>query len=229
MPSDAKKPAAKPASSPVKTGYLILYNAVSAALWLAVLVRTVTASASGADGYTTVYGTTGEFCKWTQTLAGMEVLHSLLGVVRAPFFTTFMQVFSRYAIVWGVTDLFPGIARDSPAYASMLLAWSTTEVIRYSYFALTLAAGGKPPAPLHWLRYHAFFVLYPVGISSEAWLIWRAVEPARDAVHPYYSTALFLYVVAVYPPSAYILYTHMMTQRRKVMKAAKAQNQKATQ
>lgn len=27
--------------------------------------------------------------------------------------------------------------------------------------------------------------------------------------------------------AAYILYTHMMTQRRKVMKAAKAQNQKA--
>lgn len=122
------------------------------------------------------------------------------GVVRAPFFTTFMQVFSRYAIVWGVTDQFPGLARASPAYASMLVAWSTTEVIRYSYFALTLAAGGKPPAALHWLRYHAFFVLYPVGISSEAWLIWRAVEPARDAVHPYYSTALFLYVVTIYPP-----------------------------
>lgn len=81
MPPDAKKPAAaaKPASSPVKTGYLILYNAVSAALWLTVLVRTVAASVNGADGYTSVYSTTGEFCKWTQTLAGMEVLHSLLG------------------------------------------------------------------------------------------------------------------------------------------------------
>ncbi len=123
--------------------------------------------------------------------------------MRAPFFTTFMQVFSRYAIVWGVTGPFPGVARGGPfpAYASMLLAWAATEVVRYSYFALALASSaGRPPAALHWLRYHAFFVLYPVGISSEAWLIWRAVAPARDAVHPYYSTALFLYVVAVYPP-----------------------------
>lgn len=85
MPSDAKKPAAaaaaaaaKPASSPVKNGYLILYNAVSAALWLTVMVRTVAATVNG-GGYTSVYATTGEFCKWTQTLAGMEVLHSLLG------------------------------------------------------------------------------------------------------------------------------------------------------
>ncbi len=78
MPSDAKKPAAKPASSPVKNGYLILYNAVSAALWLTVMVRIVAANVNG-GGYTSVYANTGEFCKWTQTLAGMEVLHSLLG------------------------------------------------------------------------------------------------------------------------------------------------------
>ncbi len=88
MPSDVKKPAAadaaaaKPASSPVKNGYLILYNAVSAALWLTVMVRTV-AAAVDADGGgpASVYDATGEFCKWTQTLAGMEVLHSLFGNV----------------------------------------------------------------------------------------------------------------------------------------------------
>lgn len=128
------------------------------------------------------------------------------GVVRAPFLTTFMQVFSRYAIVWGVTDLFPELARgrgagdtySSIAYSSMLGAWAITEVIRYSYFALTLTSG-KPPAALHWLRYHTFFILYPVGISSEAYLIWRAVEPAKE-FNPLYSTVLLGYVVLVYPP-----------------------------
>ena len=112
--------------------------------------------------------------------------------------TTLMQVFSRYAIVWGVTGPFPGVAREGPAYAAMLVAWSATEVIRYSYFALTLS--GVFPAALHWLRYHAFFVLYPLGINSEAWLIWRAVTPAAEQGLPWFSTALFLYVVAVYPP-----------------------------
>ncbi|KAH8156325.1 hypothetical protein CIB48_g11919 [Xylaria polymorpha] len=216
----AAKPTRKP-SSPVKNGYLILYNAVSAILWLAVLGRI--AGINAVRGPQFAYPAVGEFCKWTQTLAGIEVLHSLFSIVRAPLFTTFMQVFSRYAIVWGITDLFPQLGAN-PAYSSMLVAWSVTEVIRYSYFALTLS--GWQPSTLHWLRYHAFFVLYPLGISSEAWLIWLAVEPARHAVHPLYSTALWAYVVFVYPPSAYILYTHMMAQRRKVLKAS---NTKATQ
>ncbi|KAI1268570.1 tyrosine phosphatase-like protein [Xylariaceae sp. FL1019] len=216
--ADKTKPARKP--SPVKNGYLVLYNAVSAILWLTVLGRIVGVNVVRNHKY--AYPAVGEFCKWTQTLAGMEVLHSVFGIVRAPLFTTFMQVFSRYAIVWGITDLFPQLGA-SPAYSSMLVAWATTEVIRYSYFALTLS--GWQPSALHWLRYHAFFILYPLGISSEAWLIWRAVGPAQ-AIHPLYSTVLWAYVVFVYPPSAYILYTHMMAQRRKVLKAS---NTKATQ
>ncbi|OTA89561.1 hypothetical protein M434DRAFT_23310 [Hypoxylon sp. CO27-5] len=217
--ADTAKPVKK--ASPVKNTYLILYNAVSAVLWLVVLGRVVGTNLTSNPQQ--VYPAVGEFCKWTQTLAGMEVLHSLLGVVRAPLFTTFMQVFSRYAIVWGITGLFPELALgrgsgdgySSVAYSSMLWAWATTEIIRYSYFALSLSSGGKPPYALHWLRYHAFFILYPVGISSEAYLIWRAVEPAKEAL-----TARIA--------AAYILYTHMMAQRRKVMKAAKAPDKKAT-
>lgn len=121
-----------------------------------------------------------------------------------------MQVFSRYAIVWGVTDLFPSLAA-SPVYSSMLVAWSVTEVIRYSYFALTLS--GWQPAALHWLRYHAFFVLYPLGISSEAWLIWCAVGPAKYVVHPLYSTALWAYVVFVYPPCEYTTFPSVLCRR----------------
>ncbi|KAH7038126.1 tyrosine phosphatase-like protein [Microdochium trichocladiopsis] len=224
--ADTKK-APRPASSPLKNGYLVLYNAVSAGLWLTVLSRVIATNLLSANGAADVCPTTGELCKWVQTLAGMEVLHSLLGIVRAPFVTTFMQVFSRYAIVWGVTDLFPNdpaIGR-SPVYSSMLVAWGVTEVVRYSYFALTLS--GFEPKFLHWMRYHGFFVLYPLGISSEAWLIWKSVGPAEQAVGEWYSWLLLAYVVGVYPPSAYILYTHMMAQRRKVMRALKANSGKA--
>lgn len=81
MANEVKKSGAapKPAASPVKNAYLILYNAVSASLWLVVLLRTAGTILGGGDGYTAVFDTTGEFCKWTQTLAGMEVLHSLFG------------------------------------------------------------------------------------------------------------------------------------------------------
>lgn len=197
--ADAKKPP-RPASSPLKNGYLILYNAVSAFLWLTVLSRVISTNLFSANGHRDVYPTTGELCKYVQTLAGMEVLHSLFGVVRAPLFTTFMQVFSRYAIVWGVTDLFPNLddVGRSPVYSSMLVAWGVTEVVRYSYFAITLSSFESKF--LHWMRYHGFFVLYPLGISSEAWLIWKSVGPAEKAVGEWYSWLLWGYVVVVYPP-----------------------------
>lgn len=44
-----------------------------------------------------------------QTLAIMEVVHSVLGWVRSPLTTVAMQVASRYYIVWGITYLFPSV------------------------------------------------------------------------------------------------------------------------
>lgn len=76
MAADKTTPAAKK-PSPVKNSYLILYNAVSAMLWLTVLGRIVGINAVRGPQF--AYPAVGEFCKWTQTLAGMEVLHSLFG------------------------------------------------------------------------------------------------------------------------------------------------------
>lgn len=83
------KPAQKP--SPVKNGYLILYNAVSAILWFTVLGRIV--GVNVARGPAFAYPAVGEFCKWTQTLAGMEVLHSLFGKANAPSQSTLVCLF----------------------------------------------------------------------------------------------------------------------------------------
>lgn len=51
----------------------------------------------------------------------------------------------------------------------MVFAWSVAEVIRYSFYAFSLA--GFSPYVLLWLRYTAFYILYPLGASSEASLI----------------------------------------------------------
>lgn len=64
-------------SSPIKTGYLILYNAVSAVLWATVLGRTVGANMIRGPAF--VYISTGDFVLWTQTLMIMDVLHGLFG------------------------------------------------------------------------------------------------------------------------------------------------------
>jgi very-long-chain (3R)-3-hydroxyacyl-CoA dehydratase len=117
------------------------------------------------------------------------------GVVRAPILTTGMQVASRLLLVWPVVNVFPSLA-TSPAYSSMLVAWSVTEVIRYSFFVLSLS--GFQPAFATWLRYNTFFVLYPMGISSECFMIYKAIEPAR-ALRPEFALALQL-ILVIYVP-----------------------------
>jgi very-long-chain (3R)-3-hydroxyacyl-CoA dehydratase len=103
------------------------------------------------------------------------------GIVRAPVFTTAMQVASRVILVWAIVDQFPAATSKSFAYSTMLLAWSATEVVRYSYFVFNL--NGSVPGILTWLRYNGFFVLYPLGISSEMFLVYLSIKPAskRDA------------------------------------------------
>ena len=55
----------------------------------------------------------------------------------------------------------------------MVFAWSLTEVIRYSFYAFNLV--GKNPYVLLYLRYTTFYILYPLGASSEAFLIYATL------------------------------------------------------
>ena len=119
-----------------------------------------------------------------------------VGVVRAPVSTTVMQIASRLLLVWGVVDIWPHLAQ-SPFYSSMLTAWSVTEVIRYSYFALSLA--GWLPEVWTILRYSTFYVLYPMGITSECALIYKAATgPSADLA--WFLPYIFYGILAVYVP-----------------------------
>lgn len=84
-----------------------------------------------------------------------------------------MQVSSRLLLIWAVVNRYPSATAPSPFYSFMLLAWSVTEVIRYSYFVWNLQGKGVPGF-VTWLRYNTFYVLYPIGISSECMLVWKA-------------------------------------------------------
>ena len=60
-----------------QTQYLVAYNLVCAVLWTAVLGRLMVLIPL--VGFHNVHGGVGEFTKWTQTLALLEVVHSALG------------------------------------------------------------------------------------------------------------------------------------------------------
>lgn len=215
-----------------KSTYLLLYNAISFALWSTVTLRAILLiPALAAHGR--LYGlheALFEFLRATQSLALLEIIHATLGLVRASPVTTAMQVASRIMLVWGVLTPYPdvvitrnvmgkassGTSYGAVALAGCHLAWGITEMIRYGFFMWKEGVSDNVPPWLLWLRYNTFFVLYPIGITSEVVLMYLAIEPAKALGTGY--DWLLKAVIGIYVPGSYILYTHMMAQRRKILK-----------
>lgn len=144
--------------------YLSLFNLSSFLLWATCTVRTallipgLAPSGKLAAIFNQIYS---PLLTTTQSLAVLEVLHSLTGLVRAPVATTAMQVASRLLLVWGVMYPFAGdivggaVGRGAKpgdyAFLGCLAAWGVTECIRYGFFALQVS-GLKVPAWWIWLR-----------------------------------------------------------------------------
>lgn len=121
------------------------------------------------------------------------------GIVRSPLLTTILQVSSRLVLVWAVVNAYPRATSPSPFYSSMLLAWSLSEIVRYTYFVLNLRRGSSGdrkgvPALVTWLRYNLFYGLYPIGICSEMVLVWKASEVAESRWQWVFLGALVAYV-----------------------------------
>ncbi|KZL75552.1 protein tyrosine phosphatase-like protein [Colletotrichum tofieldiae] len=202
----------KAESGGARVAYLTLYNALFASLWASVFYTVATAAASS-GGKLAVYEAAEARSRWVQTLTLVEVAHSAVGLVKSPVGTTALQVVARTIIVWMVCYSFPESTASSAAYVALLLSWATADTIRYAYLALNLH--GRASDALVWLRYTMFYPLYPIGIASEFWLLYLAIEPASrvNAVLP----PIFYFCLCLYVPGSYTMYTYMIKQRKKTL------------
>ncbi|KAK2740661.1 hypothetical protein FQN57_006031 [Myotisia sp. PD_48] len=169
------------------SSYLFLYNLASLGLWSTLTFQLLSSlyNLTDENDTTTLSNLSTSLyplLQTTQSLAVLEVFHSLLGLVRAGIMTTAMQVSSRLLLVWGVMFVFSPFSRseDFPiwtvpggkfnllgahgkevrasdwAFAGCVLAWGVTECIRYSFFVLQLSGKGVPK-----------FLLWLSGICDE--------------------------------------------------------------
>jgi len=149
-----------------------------------------------------------------QGAAALEILHAALKWVNSPVFTTFIQVFSRiFVLVW--INLLPpdALIKIYGMNGVMLVtvAWSITEIIRYSLYFFTLLQ--KEIRWLTYLRYTLFIVLYPLGVTGE-WLILLSILKMNGwAFTP---MNIFIGILLLtYLPFFPQLYLYMWRQRKK--------------
>ena len=150
--------------------YLTAYNVAQSLVWSAALVLSVRSIVENGGSLTSVYDDAGWFVRLGQCSAVMEVLHSLLGLVRSPVLTALMQWAGRTHAIMAVIHPIESL-HGTTAAALMFLAWSLSEVIRYPSYAL----GANIPGWLNWLRYSAFIPLYPIGGTAEIWLMYHSL------------------------------------------------------
>jgi very-long-chain (3R)-3-hydroxyacyl-CoA dehydratase len=172
--------------------------------------------------------------KISQTIAIMEVLHAMVGIVRSPVMITATQVASRLWILWGIVNLAPEATTTSAvtvgivqlSLITLLTAWCLSEIIRYGFFALKEV--GSQPDAMVWLRYSGFLILYPLGVSSELAMVWLALPVIRlkelwsitlpNPVNISFSyDVVCVLAVAAYLPGFPQLFGYMLKQRKKVL------------
>ena len=148
-----------------------------------------------------------------QGLAVLEIFHTLLKWVKSPVASTVAQVFSRL-LVLVLINIFQNQGElTTVSYAGIVtvsIAWSITEIVRYSFYALQLL--NRLPTWLLWMRYTFFILLYPVGVTGE-WLINASPIIAKGfsiSAYPIFVVFLFASYVYYFP----ILYKYMWKQRR---------------
>ncbi|KAH6625890.1 tyrosine phosphatase-like protein [Boeremia exigua] len=200
---------AEPALQP-RILYLTLYNFIFAGLWASVGISAVSYASKGRF---VAFEAVEPRARWVQTFTLIEVLHAATGIVKSPVSTTAIQVFTRVIQVWLIWYSFPASTSASHAFLILVLAWAIADSIRYLYLMLNLHA--KAPRALVWLRYTMFYPLYPIGIGAEWWLMYQAVEPVSK-ISPVLPP-VFYFLLALYVPGAYTMFTYMIKQRGKAL------------
>ncbi|KAG5511392.1 hypothetical protein JKF63_07355 [Porcisia hertigi] len=210
----------------IKDMYLLAYNAGMCVGWGTILVKVMKHLAEGKDA-SSVYPEIAQLLCVAQTGAIAEIFHAALGLVRSPVGTTFLQVLSRLIVLYGAVRIGDTEATKSPIFAQMLIAWCLSEVIRYAFYGANLVKINC--APLTWLRYSAFMILYPVGITGEIGCLYKALPYIQrhkpwtvelpnklNFTFSWYNT-VWCILLGVYPYGSYVMYSYMLAQRRKVL------------
>ena len=203
----------------IKTIYLFLYNLLQFLGWFHFFIKVskfliISKTIQG------IYNETHFILQFCQYGAILEIIHSILQIVKSNIFATAIQILGRCAIV-AILQYFDNSV--SIGYLLLSFAWSLIEIIRYSYYLFNLYKNEKKSFEIPyihiWCRYSFFIILYPIGVAGEMITIWNA----RKDLEKYKLVNKYTYADLVYPiyilyiPSLIFLFSYLFKQRDKVL------------
>ncbi|GMI97071.1 hypothetical protein like AT5G59770 [Hibiscus trionum] len=199
--------------------YLFAYNSLQAFGWTISLFRILT-SFTATNSVNAAYASAGDLICLLQTCAFLEVVHGAIGIVPSGVLFPLMQWSGRTHFLLAIIRQIHEV-QEVPAVFITFFAWSLTEVIRYSHYALNIFGGC--PSWLTYLRYTTFIVLYPMGLApGEMWLMYQALRfiKEKNLYGDFFANLPFSYydfvmvVLFIYPFLWLNLYLHLFKQRR---------------
>ncbi|XP_067411653.1 very-long-chain (3R)-3-hydroxyacyl-CoA dehydratase 3 isoform X1 [Emydura macquarii macquarii] len=159
------------------------------------------------------------FC---QTLAFLEILNSLVGIVRSPFIPSLFQVLGRNFVLFVVLGNVEEMQSKAVVFF-IFYFWSIIEIFRYPFYMLSCI--NIEWKLLTWIRYTIWIPLYPLGALAEAVSLIQAIPVFSETgkfsfmlPYPLSTTIKFSFFLQIYLITLFLgvftNFRHLYKQRR---------------
>ena len=202
--------------------YLFLYNFIQLFGWSFFFFRGVL-NLINFNSLQEMYSNTHIILECCQYGAFLEIIHAITGIVKTSILSTSIQIIGRISIVL-LLQFVP--VEISYGYLIIFFAWSSIEIVRYSYYILNLIkknfSNFNIPYLLIWCRYTFFIVLYPIGSFGEMLIIYNAQKYFNKIIlwknnaFNIYVGNLFYPIYILFLPGLIFMYGYLFKQRKKV-------------
>uniref|UniRef100_A0A1Y1L455 Very-long-chain (3R)-3-hydroxyacyl-CoA dehydratase n=1 Tax=Photinus pyralis TaxID=7054 RepID=A0A1Y1L455_PHOPY len=157
----------------LKKVYFIIYNlAMFVGFTYVVAVLAVQYLKDGIDSFSQFYEVVGPAMKYLHFLQFSEIILVLIGWRSGAILPALIQIGGRLILINLLIDPEPRLHKEGTLFL-LYLVWSSVELIRYPFY-ITEVCNIKVPL-LKWLRYSAWIVLYPIGITLEAIVLYMSI------------------------------------------------------
>ncbi|XP_015791406.1 very-long-chain (3R)-3-hydroxyacyl-CoA dehydratase [Tetranychus urticae] len=162
-----------------------------------------------------------------QTLQFIEVLHVLIGLTGGSPLISFVQIGGRNLILHILINDIAAV-QSKWFVPWLILAWSSIECFRYPFYISSLL--NYKIKLITFLRYTAWYPIYPAGIILEALTIKSSLEsleasgkysvslPNSANFSFHLPTLLQLYLKLLIWPTSFLLLSHMYKQSKNALK-----------